>query len=261
MRPLVDPRLIEALREQVEQIEGTKARRRRVLPFGVPAIDGTLPDGGLALNSTHEFAGGGAGTVMPAAPTLFVAGIAARTKGPVLWILEKNDIYAPALTQAGLHHNRVIYVECNSPEDVLTSAEDALRHGGLGAVILEVPKLDMTASRRLQLVAEKSGTPGLIIRKWRRLENARDFGNPTASLTKWRISPLPSAPLPVPGVGQHRWLVELMRARQGTGADWEIEACDSKGKMELVRHDSSRGYDDRYEDLPVVDPSKWRDTG
>jgi protein ImuA len=60
----------------------------------------------------------------------------------------------------------------------------------------------MTASRRLQLAAEGSGTIGLAIRRWRRPAEAADFGQPTASITRWRVSALPATPLPVPGVGR-----------------------------------------------------------
>ncbi len=91
----------------------------------------------------------------------------------------------------------------------------------------------MTASRRLQLAAESSGTMGIAIRRWRRQAEASDFGQPTASVTRWRVSVLPSAPLPVPGVGRARWLVELIRCRAGESADFEVEAPDAKGRIAL----------------------------
>jgi protein ImuA len=39
----------------------------------------------------------------------------------------------------------------------------------------------MTASRRLQLAAEQSGTIGIAIRRWRRPTEVADFGLPTAN--------------------------------------------------------------------------------
>ena len=51
----------------------------------------------------------------------------------------------------------------------------------------------MTASRRLQLAAERSGTIGIALRRWRRQTEAADFGQPTAAVTRWRVSALPSA--------------------------------------------------------------------
>jgi protein ImuA len=79
----------------------------------------------------------------------------------------------------------------------------------------------MTASRRLQLAAEGSGTIGIAIRRWRRPAEAADFGQPTASVTRWRVSALPATPLPVPGVGRARWQLELIRCRAGESADFE----------------------------------------
>lgn len=50
----------------------------------------------LGLRALHECAGGGVGTVDVAAATLFVAGIAARTKGKVVWCLTRRDLFFPA---------------------------------------------------------------------------------------------------------------------------------------------------------------------
>jgi protein ImuA len=91
----------------------------------------------------------------------------------------------------------------------------------------------MTASRRLQLAAESSGVMGIALRRWRRQTEAADFGQPTAAMTRWRVSVLPSSPLPVPRVGRARWLVELIRARAGESADFEVEACDATGRLAL----------------------------
>lgn len=230
MRP--EPAL-ESLRAQIERIEGRSRRATSVLPFGVTDIDSRLPGGGLALGALHEVAGGGNGAVDGAAASLFAAGVAARTKGKVLWVITRPDLFAPALAQAGLAPDRVIYVEAGNDKAVLACVEEGLRHGGLGAVVGELARLDMTASRRLQLCAEGSGTIGIALRRWRRQTEAADFGQPTAAATRWRVSVMPSAALPVPGVGRHRWLLELIRARAGESADFEVEACDDSGRLAL----------------------------
>jgi len=129
--------------------------------------------------------------------------------------------------------DRVIYVEAGDEKSVLICFEEGLRHGGLGAVVAEIARLSLTASRRLQLAAESSGTIGIAIRRWRRPVEAADFGQPTASLTRWRVSVLPATPLPVPGVGRARWQLELIRCRAGESADFEVEACDAKGRLAL----------------------------
>ncbi|MBZ9973965.1 MULTISPECIES: damage-inducible protein [unclassified Mesorhizobium] len=224
---------IGTLRASIEKIEGRSRPTKSVLPFGIPDLDKRLPGGGLALGALHEIAGGGTGAIDAAAAALFAAGIAARTRGKVLWVITRSDLFAPALAQAGLAPDRVIYAEAGDDKTILACVEEGLRHGGLGTVVGEVARLDMTASRRLQLCAEETGTIGIALRRWRRQAEAADFGQPTAAVTRWRISVLPSASLPVPGVGRHRWLVELIRARAGGSADFELEACDGKGRLAL----------------------------
>jgi protein ImuA len=238
---------IESLRAQIEKIEGRSRRAKSVLPFGIPEVDSRLPGGGLALGALHEVAGGGNGAIDGAAAALFSAGVAARTQGKILWCITRPDLFAPAIAQAGLVADRVIYVETGDDKAILACMEEGLRHGGLGAVIGEVARLSMTASRRLQLAAEGTGCIGIALRRWRRQTEAADFGQPTAAMTRWRVSTLPSSPLPVPGVGRHRWLVELIRARAGESADFELEACDDTGCLALPadlvhRPDSAEGW-------------------
>ena len=223
----------EELRARIARIEAGQRVQRGVLPFGVAAMDARLPEGGLALGALHEVAGGADGAVDGAAAALFAAGIVARTTGTVLWCVTRPDLFAPALSQAGLHADRVIHVEAGDEQTVLACGEAGLRHGGLGGVVAEVARLSMTASRRLQLAAETTGTIGIALRRWRRAAEAADFGQPTASVTRWRVTALPSAPLPVPGIGRARWLVELIRSRAGECADFELEACDAAGHLAL----------------------------
>ncbi|WP_132960413.1 ImuA family protein [Rhizobium sp. BK251] len=236
---------IAELRERISALEGGVAKRRECLPFGTPAIDAVLPAGGLAHGALHEIAGGGSGTVDGAAAALFAAGIAARTKGPVVWCMTRPDLFFPALAQVGLHPQRVVFVEGDKEEDVLASMEEALSYGGLGAVVGELVRLPMVASRRLQLAAERTGTMGIVVRRWRRQTEANDFGQPTASTTRWRVSVLPSEELPVPGVGRARWLVELMRVKAGECAEFCVGACDEQGRIDISsgsadRSDTSR---------------------
>jgi protein ImuA len=82
-------RLICDLRDRIASMEGVSAKQAGTLSFGVSEIDAVLPGGGLAYGALHEFAGGGSGTVDGAAAALCVAGIAARTKGPVIWCLPR----------------------------------------------------------------------------------------------------------------------------------------------------------------------------
>jgi protein ImuA len=223
--------ILDDLRARIAHLEQSARARHAVLPF--KEIDSRLPQGGLKLGCLHEIAGGGAGAVHGAAAVLFAAGIIARLKGPVLWCLRARDLFAPALAGAGLHPDRVIYAEASDEKTVLLCLEEGLRHAGLAAAAGEISRLPMTASRRLQLAAEASGVPAFAIRRWPTPAAAADFGQPTAAATRWRITAIPSSPLPVAGVGRPRWLVELIRCRAGDCGEWELEACDDKGRLAL----------------------------
>ncbi|GGG05812.1 MULTISPECIES: ImuA family protein [Rhizobium] len=232
--------VIADLRERISALEGTSTRKAGCLAFGVPEIDAVLPGGGLSHGALHEFAGGGAGTVDGAATALFAAGIAARTKGPIVWCLTRPDLFFPALTQVGLHPDRVIFVESDKEEDVLANMEEGLSFGGLGAVVGELVRLPMVGSRRLQLAAERTGTMALAVRRWRRQTEASDFGQPTASTTRWRVSVMPSEELPVPGVGRAKWFLELMRVKAGECAEFLVRACDEQGRIDLSTGSADR---------------------
>ncbi|MCZ7497229.1 damage-inducible mutagenesis protein [Agrobacterium tumefaciens] len=226
--------VIAELRTRIARFECAQVSVRQVLPFGVAEVDRVLPGGGLAFGALHEVAGGGGGTVDGAAAALFVAGIAARTRGKILWCMTRPDLFFPAVAQAGLHPDRVVWCESDKEEEVLSAMEEGLSFGGLAAVVGELVRLPMNASRRLQLSAEKTGAMGIVLRRWRRQNEASDYGQPTASTTRWRISTLPSEKLPVTGVGRARWLAELMRVKAGECAEFEIGAPDAKGRICLL---------------------------
>jgi protein ImuA len=263
----------EALRAHLQRLDGGARRRRNVLPFGIPAIDARLPGGGLPRGALHEVIGGSNGAIDGAAAALFAAGIAARTRGRVLWCVTRQDLFAPALAMAGLAPDRIIFVEAGDEKTLLACFEEGLRQpSGLGVVVAEVTRLSMTASRRLQLAAEDSGAVGIAIRRLPAFhrrntgsaggavpsaaanristsaatavgktaperESVQDygdvFGQPTAAVTRWRVKALPSAPLPVAGVGRARWRLELIRCRGGEGACFDVEACDAQGRLAL----------------------------
>src|ERR1700675_3287791 len=67
---------LTALRERIRLIE--QPARHGVLPFGVAALDGALPGGGLALGAVHEILGAGGDEEDGADAAGFAAGILAR---------------------------------------------------------------------------------------------------------------------------------------------------------------------------------------
>jgi protein ImuA len=218
------------LRETLRAIEGDGLRRRPVLPFGVGTVDSRLAATGLRLDSLHEIAAASPGLGDDAAATLFIAGIAARAWGPVLWVVRRRDLFAPGLYQSGLSPERLLYAEAADDAELLALMEEGIRHRGLGAVIGEVKRASMPNSRRLQLAAEGGKTIALLLKR-----HAREGGNPlavpSAAMTRWRIAAAPSTPLPVEGVGRPRWRVELVRQRGGDPHEWMMEACDETGRL------------------------------
>ena len=239
LRTSPDPRLA-ALRAQVARLERPSPRDpAAVLRFGLAPLDRHLPGGGLARGALHEVAGAGTEQEHGAAAALFVAGLLAGAPGPVLWVLERADLFAPGLAAAGLAPDRVIYAEAGRAETVLAALEEGLRHPGLLAGVGEVSgRLSLTATRRLHLAAEASGVTGFVLRRpWRAGEAA--LAGPTAALTSWRVGALPSAPPfadapDVPGLGRARWRLDLLRARGAAPASFVVEACDAKGRLRLV---------------------------
>lgn len=225
--------VLAELRARIERVERSSRAPRPVLPFGIAALDRHLPGGGLQLGALHEVAGHGLGVTHGAAAALFAAGLLARIAGPVLWCVTARDLFAPALAQAGLHPDRVVYAEAGDESTVLLLLEEGLRHPGLAGVVGEVSRLPMVASRRLQLAAETSGVVALTVRRWRNPAEAAEFGAPTAAVTRWRIAALPSTPLPTTGVGRSRWRIELVRCRGAEPAIWNLEACDAQGRLAL----------------------------
>ncbi|GHH22240.1 hypothetical protein GCM10008023_32060 [Sphingomonas glacialis] len=232
--PVSCPAIIAELRESLKKVESDGLRRRPVLPFGIAPIDERLAPGGLRLDSLHEISAASPAPSDDAAATLFMAGIAARAWGPVLWVVRRRDLFAPGLYQAGLAPGRLIYAEAGDDAELLALMEEGLRHRGLGAVVGEVKRAAMPNTRRLQLAAEGGKTIALLMKR-----HAREGGNPlavpSAAMTRWRIASAPSAPLPVgdAGVGRARWQVELVRQRGGESADWMMEACDETGRLAL----------------------------
>lgn len=224
--------VLHDLRDQLRDIAGDGLRRRPVLPFGIPALDERLANEGLRLDALHEIAAATPSMGDDASATLFIAGIAARAWGSVLWVVRRRDLFAPGLYQAGLDPERVLYAEAADDAEVLALMEEGLRHRGLGAVIGETRKAAMASTRRLQLAAEGGRTIALLQKRHAR-EGAEPLAVPSAAVTRWRVASAPSTPLSVPGIGRARWQLSLVRQRGGESFDTLVEACDDTGRLAL----------------------------
>ncbi len=227
-----------ALRQKLSELErrGSGKAAGAVLPFGVDTIDRHLPGGGLRLGGLHEVADAGPAQEYATAAGLMVAGILARLDGPVLWVAERADLFAPALAQAGLLPDRVLHVD--APRAVPLAMEEGLRHGGFAGIVGELGRLDAVAARRLQLAAESAGVTAFVIRRSRPAQDPA-LAARIAAVTRWRITRLPSGP-PVPeapwvqGLAPALWRLDLIRCRGAEPASWTVEACDATGRLRLA---------------------------
>jgi protein ImuA len=239
--------VIPRLRTEIARMERLGAPLR-VLPFGDARVDSRLPLGGLPLGRLHEVASDPRDLETPAAAAGFTACLAQRTAphGEIVWVLQRDDLYAPGLQAFGVKANRLIFVRENKDEEILAVLEDALRTRGVDAAIGEIGSLPLTASRRLQLACECRGATGFVLQRC--LYAASGIVGVSAATTRWRISPVPSE-THEPGLGSPRWRTRLERCRGGRAGAWIMEAQDEKtGDVrvvaELADHETeARGRD------------------
>jgi len=229
--------VLEELRQRLRQQERLHTGRGPswqeapvVLPFGVAALDGLWPNGGLPLGALHEAAGDNGPTGFAAA-SAFLASLAGRIGKAVLWCARGTYLYPPGLARLGLDPSRLLIVRSRKDAETLAAMEEGLRYGALGAVVGEVEKLDLTASRRLALACEKSGVTALILRK--PSSKTHTGHEASAATSRWRVQPAPSSSHPIPQEGRARWQLELLRSRHGTTGTWIIEAPDAQGYLHL----------------------------
>ena len=223
------------LRDQLRLIQAAGSAERPGFAVGVPDVDERLAGRALAADGLHEIAGADLHLGSVAAATLFSAGLARRragAAGKVLWVSNRRDLFAPGLAQVGLGPDQLLHAECRKEEDLLPVVEEGLRHGGLAAVVGEVGRVSLTATRRLQLAAEESGTAALLLRHWRKREED-PLAPPSAAMTRWRIGCVPSRQLAVDGIARPRWQVELVRQRGGAPHCWILEGWDGENRLAL----------------------------
>ncbi len=230
---------LSELRAEIYHLQGYGSKARASIPIGLPEIDRKLPGQGLAVGTVHEVCGGSSGAIHGAAAAHFCAMMASKTFGKIIWCLTRFDIYPPALAQAGLDIDRVIFCKAKDQVGVLATAEEALRHRGIGAVVSEVSRLGLTESRRLKLAAEESGALGLCLRRFERPADVAGFGMANSCATRWRVTAMPGENLPVEGLGAPRLLVECVRATNGS-FDQIVDVDDRSGSFFVPAQLASR---------------------
>lgn len=140
------------------------------LSTGHPRLDAELPGGGWPTGTLTEVLHEGVGI----GEVSFLAGTLARAiEGNRLcvWVNAPHLPYAPALAQAGLRLDRCLVVRPANREDALWAAEQALRSGACGAVLLWLAQQAHAGSRdeyawlrRLQLSAQAGRSMAVYFR-------------------------------------------------------------------------------------------------
>jgi hypothetical protein len=138
---------------------------------GFPELDERLPGSGWPIGALIEIAPlcegvGELSLCMPLLTTLCRDGRRAAFVSP------PHIPYAPALQRAGLPLESILWVDATRDEDARWSAEQLLRDGQAGAVLLWSSTDDERLLRRLQLAAETGQALAFLYRSIRTLRQA-----------------------------------------------------------------------------------------
>jgi protein ImuA len=153
---------------------------------------------GLPVNACHEILGkdkGDAASLFGFGAMLAAMLSAARNDAPCFFVrpLRRGGgrLYPPGLAGLGIDPARCFSVHAPDLLAALKATADIARSGAAGAVLVEIegnPRLlDLTASRRLALAAEKAGTAVLLLRM-----GAREA--PGAAYSRWQVASASSFP-------------------------------------------------------------------
>jgi protein ImuA len=227
--------LLAALRARVARIERAGGTLSRAEAGTIPLAEGmeaALPGGGLARAGLHEVLAGD-----PGAAAGFCAMVLGRTAGPVLWIGPDPDAWPPGLARFGLSPAQLVMVRAGR-KDALWAMEEALRCPAVTGALLALDahpgggKLDLTATRRLQLAAETGGALGLLLRP------DAACAEHTAAVTRWRVGSLGAGH----GLENPRWQLELLRVRgsQPSGP-WAVTWRAATGRLDLDEEATATG--------------------
>lgn len=140
---------LAALRAKIAAIEAGEREDSESLPFGDLRIDARLPGGGLPLGRWHEFVAEGMEAETGACTAAFAALMAAplARRGEAVWIVRRDDLYAPGLAGLGFPADRLVQVCARDDAEALGVMEDALATAGVAAVFAEAEAVDLVAGR------------------------------------------------------------------------------------------------------------------
>ena len=103
------------------------------------------------------------------------------------WVAPPHLPYAPALGSGGVKLTQVLLIHAESLEDRLWAAEQALRSGACGAVLIWPKAIDDRDLRRLQLAAEAGHCWGVLFRP------VQEASRPSPAALRVRLDPAPGS--------------------------------------------------------------------
>ena len=164
---------------------------------------------------------------------------------PLLWVQERMAILESGRVHPlGLPSQNLIHVETRDARDALWAMEEGLRCSGLSAVIGEIwgdPKvLDFTATRRLAVASERSGTPCWLVR-------LGGTANLSGARMRWRLASAPSLlnDLDPKAPGLPAWDAELFRARGMPPGRWTVAHEAGRFHLAAGHRDRALGEEQR----------------
>lgn len=218
------------------------------VPLGVERLDAAL-GGGLAQARLHEIWPAAVDDAPSAAGfALMLALRASGGKGTIVWIGQEKArmgaLYPPGLAELGIDPARLLFVTAPDEKAMLRAAGDVARSPAAAVAVIApagpAPLLDLTASRRLTLFAERSGTTALLLR-------IADPQAPSAAITRWRVAAAPSRALDANAPGHTAFRLDLVRQRGGTPSlGWQLEWDRDRARFaplsRFVAADAGGGY-------------------
>jgi len=241
-------------------LQGDMLQKRRVseagkllAPFGIEAIDSSLPSGGIPFGFIHEFflTSYSSAAYSPAGPLSILSLLTGNAlkkafcfKKFIVWIgrncwptpflldkaisLEiKNDTFEKESTasfkkKVGFLDN-CIFIDPPSKKLTFWCIETTLRSPAAAIVIADASHMTFAMSRKFSLLAKQSGSLGLFMRP------PGERLSPSLACTRWGISPEPSTS------HNPRWRLTLTKCRGGSteGKTWIVEQRDENEKISL----------------------------
>jgi protein ImuA len=155
----------------------------------------------------------------------FAAIACASMEGHLFWLREgwREERLNPVGLARFVDPHRLLVAEARNQLDVLASAEEALRDGSLGFVILELSQpLGLPEGRRLQLAAGAGKTTGLCLIPEGMGSNAAE--------TRWRAAPLHDPE------GEDSTLMRwsLIKNKSGTLGVWDVRWDHATHRLAVV---------------------------